>query len=67
MSGSDRFPRVKVGIGHKPEGWDLANWVLSRFSAEELKLLEAVAKNIGDAVELIVSGQPDKAMNRFNS
>ena len=67
LSGSDRFPRVKVGIGHKPEGWDLANWVLSRFSAEELKLLEAVAKNIGDAVELIVSGQPDKAMNRFNS
>lgn len=67
LSGSDRFPRVKVGIGHKPEGWDLANWVLSRFSAEELKQLEAVAKNIGDAVELIVSGQPDKAMNRFNS
>ena len=67
LSGSDRFPRVKVGIGHKPEGWDLANWVLSRFSAEELKQLETVAKNIGDAVELIVSGQPDKAMNRFNS
>ena len=67
LSGSDRFPRVKVGIGHKPEGWDLANWVLSRFSAEELKQLETVVKNIGDAVELIVSGQPDKAMNRFNS
>lgn len=67
LSGSDRFPRIKVGIGHKPEGWDLANWVLSRFSQDEMKQLEAVAKNIGDAAELILSGQPDKAMNRFNS
>ena len=67
LSGSDRFPRVKIGVGHKPEGWDLANWVLSRFSGDEQKLLDAVAKNAGDAVELILSGQPDKAMNRFNS
>ena len=67
LSGSDRFPRVKIGVGHKPEGWDLANWVLSRFSGDEQKLLDAVAKNSGDAVELILSGQPDKAMNRFNS
>lgn len=67
LSGSDRFPRVKIGVGHKPEGWDLANWVLSRFSGDEQKLLDTVAKNAGDAVELILSGQPDKAMNRFNS
>ena len=67
LSGSDRFPRVKIGVGHKPEGWDLANWVLSRFSGDEQKLLDAVAKNAGDAVELILSGQPDKALNRFNS
>lgn len=67
LSDSDRFPRVKIGVGHKPEGWDLANWVLSRFSGDEQKLLDAVAKNAGDAVELILSGQPDKAMNRFNS
>lgn len=67
LSGSDRFPRIKIGVGHKPEGWDLANWVLSRFSGDEQKLLDTVAKNAGDAVELILSGQPDKAMNRFNS
>lgn len=67
LSGSDRFPRVKIGVGHKPEGWDLANWVLSRFSGDEQKLLDTVAKNAGDAVELILSGQPNKAMNRFNS
>ena len=67
LSGSDRFPRVKIGVGHKPEGWDLANWVLSRFSGDEQKLLDTVAKNAGDAVELILSGQPDKAMNRFTS
>ena len=68
LTGHDDIPRIKIGVGKKPSPeWDLADWVLSRFSAEELKQLEAVAKNIGDAVELIVSGQPDKAMNRFNS
>ena len=61
------FPRMKIGIGHKPEGWDLADWVLSRFTKDEMKLLEGVAKNVCDAVELIVNGQTDRAMNRFNS
>lgn len=67
LSGSDRFPRMKLGIGHKPEGWDLADWVLSRFSKDEMKLLAGVAENVIAAVELILNGQADKAMNRFNS
>ena len=67
LSGSDNFPRIKIGIGHKPEGWDLADWVLSRFTKDDMKLLEKVAGNICEAVELILTGQPDKAMNRFNS
>ena len=67
LSGSDRFPRMKIGIGHKPEGWDLADWVLSRFSKDEMKLLAGVAENVIAAAELILGGQADKAMNRFNS
>ena len=67
LSGSDQFPRIKIGIGNKPEGWDLADWVLSRFTKDDVKLLEGVAKNVCEAVELIVSGHADRAMNRFNS
>lgn len=67
LSGSDRFPRMKIGIGHKPEGWDLADWVLSRFSKDEMKLLAGVAENVIAAAELILGGQADKAMNCFNS
>lgn len=67
LSGSDRFPRMKIGIGHKPEGWDLADWVLSRFSKDEMKLLAGVVENVIAAAELILGGQADKAMNRFNS
>lgn len=67
LSGSDHFPRMKIGIGHKPEGWDLADWVLSRFSKDEMKLLAGVAENVIAAAELILGGQADKAMNRFNS
>lgn len=67
LSGSDQFPRVKIGVGNKPEGWDLADWVMNRFTKDEMKLLEGVAKNVCEAVELIVSGHADRAMNRFNS
>lgn len=67
LSGSDRFPRMKLGVGHKPEGWDLADWVLSRFTRDEMKELAKVAENTIEAVELIVGGKPDRAMNRFNS
>ncbi len=66
LSGSDNFPRVKIGVGHKPEKWDLADWVLSDFSSSEKKLIDETAKRVSDAVELIISGQTDKAMNLYN-
>ena len=66
LSGKDTFPRVKVGIGHKPEKWDLADWVLSRFTDTERKTIDDVAEKAADAVELILNGNIDKAMNLYN-
>lgn len=67
LSGSDQFPRIKMGVGHKPEQWDLADWVLSRFSDEEYQILSKTAEKACDAVELMLKDQIDKAMNLFNS
>lgn len=67
LSGSDAFPRVKIGIGKKPHpDYDLAAWVLSRFSAAEQKLLDEVCRNCFEAVRLILDGDIDGAMNKFN-
>ena len=67
LSGSENFPRVKVGVGKKPHpDYDLKDWVLSRFSAQDAKLITELLPNIKSAVELIVAGNIDEAMNRFN-
>lgn len=67
LTGSDNFPRIKVGIGNKPHpDYDLANWVLSRFTDSDMKLLDTVTDNAVKAIEYIVSGKIDKAMNEFN-
>ena len=64
--GTDEFDRVKVGAGHKPEGWDLADYVLGRFPKDELPTMrETVAKAV-DACEEIVRTGADKAMNIYN-
>ena len=67
LSGSDAFPRIKIGIGAKPNPeWDLADWVLSRFSDDERKTLDKMFENAYEAVGLIIDGKTDRAMNRFN-
>ena len=68
LSGSNAFPRVKMGIGAKPNPeWDLADWVLSTFSAQEAKNLSEAIDRAIQALELMVQGKTDEAMNRFNS
>jgi PTH1 family peptidyl-tRNA hydrolase len=67
LSGSDMFPRIKIGVGKKPHpDYDLASWVLSKFTDNELKELEQIAENSLKAVELIAEGKTDRAMNLFN-
>lgn len=68
LSGSDQFPRIKLGVGKKPRpDYDLADWVLSRFTAEEQKALDTALENAAAAAELIVKGDVDRAMNLYNS
>lgn len=64
---SDNFPRIRVGVGKKPRpDYDLADWVLSRFTAEEGKILEPALSNAAKAAELIVQGKITEAMNLYN-
>lgn len=67
-TGADTFPRVKIGVGKKPHpDYDLAAWVLSRFTKEEMTALSCALDHAADAVELVVAGKTEEAMNRFNS
>ena len=68
LTGRDDIPRIKIGVGKKPNpGWDLADWVLSRFSPADLKALDPVFDHTAEAVALIVNGKLQEAQNRFNS
>ena len=65
--GSDQFPRLKVGVGEKPHpGYDMADWVLSRFQGEDRKVMDEAVKRAADAVECFLRDGPQKAMNRYN-
>ena len=65
--GSQNFPRVKIGVGAKPNPeFDLAAWVLSTFSAKEEKDLSFALKNVGQAALLIIDQGVPQAANQFN-
>lgn len=65
-TGSDGFSRIKVGVGQKPQDWDLADYVLSRFSEGEREKVEEAFSGAVEAVTLMVQERTDEAMNRFN-
>ena len=64
----DNFPRIKVGIGAKPNPeYDLADWVLSHFSKDEAKLIKDAAEKVIGATKYMVKDNIDKAMSDYNS
>ncbi len=66
--GTEAFPRIKIGIGAKPSaGWNLADWVLSKFSPQEQEQLAQAAQQAYQAAALMVQGKADEAMNKYNS
>jgi PTH1 family peptidyl-tRNA hydrolase len=64
--GTDVFDRIKVGVGEKPKQMDLVDYVLGRFSKEELSLIRDGADRACKAATEIITGGIEKAMNKFN-
>ena len=65
--GTEVFPRIKVGVGEKPKGWDLADYVLGRYSAEDRKIIDEAQKEAAEAVKMMVMDDVRGAMNRYNT
>ncbi len=64
--GKDQFVRIKVGVGEKPAGYDLADYVLGHFDREEQVLMKQVSEEVCEAVQMILEKGPDAAMNVYN-
>lgn len=68
QTGGSNFPRIKLGVGKKPyPDYDLADWVLSEFKKDEANPLKEAIDNACCALELMLDGKIDEAMNRYNS
>ena len=64
---SDQFPRLKIGVGAKPHpDYDMADWVLGRFSKEDRKAIDAAIDRALDALECLFTQGIDMAMSRYN-
>ena len=66
MTGTQNFMRIKVGVGEKPKGWDLADYVLGHFSKEDRELMEEGYDRADHAVGMILNGEIEAAMNQYN-
>ena len=64
--GTQNFYRIKVGVGAKPKGWDLADYVLGRFSSDERIAVDKAIEEAADAVEMILKDGIEAAMNHYN-
>ena len=66
QAGTDIFKRIKIGVGEKPKGYDLADYVLGHFTQAENKEMDAACEDAVEAISLLVKEEVDVAMNRFN-
>ena len=64
--GHDVFMRIKIGVGETPKGYDLADYVLGHFSKDELGVMKESLEKVDGAVNLMMAGEVDKAMNDYN-
>lgn len=64
--GHDTFMRVKMGVGEKPRGWDLADYVLGHFPPREREVMEEAVDRAADAVRMMIAEDADAAMNEYN-
>ena len=65
---SENFPRVKIGVGAKPHpDYDLVDWVLGSFPKDQLKSINEACENAYNAIKIMLSGDIDAAMSKYNS
>ena len=67
LIGTQEFPRIKIGVGNKPDRMDLADYVLGHFSRVEREEVEESLLKACEAAKLIIQQEPEKAMNQFNA
>ena len=65
--GTQVFLRVKVGVGEKPQGWDLADYVLGHFSKEEQQVMQESFDRAADAAAALLSEEVQQVMNEYNT
>jgi len=65
--GTDQFPRVRIGVGEKPDGWDLADYVLSKFTKEEIVTIRETIDQAAEAAQSIIENGITETMNRYNT
>lgn len=65
-SGTDKFSRIKIGVGEKPAKMDLADYVLGHFGQNEKQIIEEAAEMASDAVKLMIEKDINAAMNKYN-
>ena len=65
--GHDTFMRIKVGVGEKPQGYDLAAYVLGHFDKKDQEVMQQAFADATDAVVMMMNDSADAAMNHFNS
>lgn len=66
LLGTQQFSRIRIGVGEKPAGWDLADYVLGRFPAEEEPTIRTALEQTVKACETILTDSVEAAMNQFN-
>lgn len=64
--GTDCFKRIRFGVGEKPKGWDLADYVLGHFNKEEMEDILAGIVQAVEAAETIITKGVEQAMNQYN-
>lgn len=65
--GSENFIRIRMGVSDKPQGYDLKDYVLGHFTDKEKKQLEETSGKAAEAIRMILQGDVDGAMNRYNT
>lgn len=64
--GTQSFYRIRIGVGEKPKGWDLADYVLGRFDREDESVIRDALKDTVEACKVIILDDINAAMNKYN-